>query len=1200
MKRLFCLLFCLLGLCIYAQDYSDFAELKSKAESGDINAQSKLGAFYYSEQNYSEAIKWLTKAAENGDAVAQFNLAICYSNGQGVPKDDMETLTWIQKAAEQGLKEAQYNLGFYYYNGIIVPQDYSKAIIWYKKAAEQGLVEAQYNIGLIYNNLENYSEAVYWFKKAAEQGYAGAQFSLGNSYRFAKGVPNNDIEAVKWYRKAAEQGYAIAQNNLGYCYEYGIGTNQDISEAVKWFRKAAEQGLAEAQCCMGGCYDYGLGVVKNHKEALNYYTKSAEQGQKDAMYILATKYENGEGVPHDIDKAVKLYIKSAELGKDESQIHLSKLCKSGIIALQDYPEITKWLDKAEFQEFGEIYKYIGNKVWQEFRSQFPDPYRVLACQEIKDGGRVYIISEPPENISLQDIEQIFDGYIHFVWTKSKDLGYDGMIKDIVVYTDGIPTICHEQIICDLNELLYNTTYKASYLSLPYEGGPQQKFYDTDCAFTINDKSLHDWVFGESNSFLNLLNGTKLSSQEIFLNQLFGVFASNTDNIVMWTMPFSCDISNYKDLIHIFGIESDMILGAVYSNNVVGIIGRKRGTSIISFPPLRTDEVIMLAASGNDIGQSLDIGTPSYLRIDGEYDWCPAWVSNNIRNSEYAHLMTITDCYMKFWLFNNRYEILGYDNCRPNSCFNNKEFNDIIKEQHSLIFNWNTDKYAFVTYYPEGTIMHFRNIGCLNFNLINDRDMSQYSTIEKDAYDFFLNSHSTEIFRVAQYTMLYEIFKSSKITAKNDSSYNIDDRELPFLRSARTILESVKNLSDFEIDNISKKIYKEALAPQLSIMTEKDIVDFVNEAGEGQIIREKWEMSLQADAEEKAKQLNITYEQYIKSDDYKVMKSQIENEINKEILVKFDVFNKNIEEFFSYCYIVGPVKRMRTVLSGLSSLEFEKLCRYCASPRTYKETDLEHIIKISSSLYCLSVIAQYSEYFGINIKDMFDDYVRYHDNRGKTWFKTPSVIIINNYMNITKITPKNGIVYYTPFGGHGIYFSYEETRPSTTTKGQQVLHFTGDPLRDAYYYAQKAVKVSNDNPGEMLEYVRKSKEALSQEITSKKKFSSKEEFEKYNNLYNNIERRIYSEMRKSSKSNEDKDVLMKDFSEVKTLAELELANNNLSEKKKGSYTFIQKVAERQEKILKEKKVEDIEDEEIKQLKKEIKRLQMTLAELKKNQ
>ncbi len=200
----------------------------------------------YNKKDYSEAVNWCRKAAEQGHAEAQHNLGWCYNNGYGVSQSWSEAVKWYRKAAEQGFARAQYNLGVCYDNGEGVTQSYSEAVKWYRKAAEQGHADAQYNLGWCYQYGEgvsqSYSEAVKWYRKAAEQGDADAQFNLGNRYKKGEGVTQSYSEAVKWYRKAAEQGLAGAQYNLGLCYEYGEGVSKSISDAVKWYCKAAEQG----------------------------------------------------------------------------------------------------------------------------------------------------------------------------------------------------------------------------------------------------------------------------------------------------------------------------------------------------------------------------------------------------------------------------------------------------------------------------------------------------------------------------------------------------------------------------------------------------------------------------------------------------------------------------------------------------------------------------------------------------------------------------------------------------------------------------------------------------------------------------------------------------------------------------------------------------------------------------------------------
>ena len=251
------------------------------------------GLEHYDKKNYTEAVKWYRKAAEQGLATAQCNLGICYRNGDGVTQDYYEAVKWYRKAAEQGLARAQNNLGLCYEYGDGVTKDSTEAVKWYQKAAEQGHARAQNNLGYCYQYgqgvTQDYYEAEKWYRKAAEQGYAYAQFNLGVCYEKGDGVTQNYTEAIKWYRKAAEQGYANAQFNIGYCYEKGNGVSKDITEAVKYYRKAAEQGLAIAQFYLGGRYEFGEGVAKSITEAVKWYRKAAAQGYdyaKDSLKRL--------------------------------------------------------------------------------------------------------------------------------------------------------------------------------------------------------------------------------------------------------------------------------------------------------------------------------------------------------------------------------------------------------------------------------------------------------------------------------------------------------------------------------------------------------------------------------------------------------------------------------------------------------------------------------------------------------------------------------------------------------------------------------------------------------------------------------------------------------------------------------------------------------------------------------------------------
>tara|TARA_B100000809_G_scaffold144074_1_gene141637 strand:+ start:42 stop:566 length:525 start_codon:yes stop_codon:yes gene_type:complete len=55
----------------------------------------------------ARSFKKTLKAAEQGDAVAQFSLGVMYYKGHGVPENDAEAVKWYRKAAEQGNEGAK-------------------------------------------------------------------------------------------------------------------------------------------------------------------------------------------------------------------------------------------------------------------------------------------------------------------------------------------------------------------------------------------------------------------------------------------------------------------------------------------------------------------------------------------------------------------------------------------------------------------------------------------------------------------------------------------------------------------------------------------------------------------------------------------------------------------------------------------------------------------------------------------------------------------------------------------------------------------------------------------------------------------------------------------------------------------------------------------------------------------------------------
>jgi len=153
--------------------------------------------------DYATALHEFTIAAEEGLALAQYNLAILYFSGQGVGQDFEEAFKWTAAAAEQGHIAAQFNLGALYYEGQGTKQDRQVAFDWYKQAGDAD--------------------------------YAPAQFNLAEMYYLGNGVKKDLIYAHAWVSRAIENEYIFAAELLE-DIEDDLSSSQ-LSEARRLFAR---------------------------------------------------------------------------------------------------------------------------------------------------------------------------------------------------------------------------------------------------------------------------------------------------------------------------------------------------------------------------------------------------------------------------------------------------------------------------------------------------------------------------------------------------------------------------------------------------------------------------------------------------------------------------------------------------------------------------------------------------------------------------------------------------------------------------------------------------------------------------------------------------------------------------------------------------------------------------------------------------
>ena len=99
----------------------------------------------YSAGDFEVALKEFRPLAEQGDVDAQFNLAVMYRKGEGVPQDNAQALRWYRMAANQGDAQAQNNLGGMYKKGEGAPRDNVSAHMWYSIATKNGSERSREN-----------------------------------------------------------------------------------------------------------------------------------------------------------------------------------------------------------------------------------------------------------------------------------------------------------------------------------------------------------------------------------------------------------------------------------------------------------------------------------------------------------------------------------------------------------------------------------------------------------------------------------------------------------------------------------------------------------------------------------------------------------------------------------------------------------------------------------------------------------------------------------------------------------------------------------------------------------------------------------------------------------------------------------------------------------------------------------------------
>lgn len=305
------------------------------ASENNVEAQRKLGILYNGESviapDVVRSLGWFARAAENGDAVSRRALGLHAAEGYpSVTNDSSAAIKWLTLAADQGDAEAQYWLSILYDGAGDIPANAELALKWETAAALQGHPYAQYHLGEYYSQQKNYDEASKWFASAAEHDIPAMQFDVAQKYYVGRdGIAQDLNKAFQLVQKAAQtvnagkdaDNYANAKyyHMLADLYYNGQGTRQNFTEALKWYTRAADLGSGQAAYRIAEMYRIGQGVRKNVQTAIEWFAKAHDNYNKDAAFTIARIYATGEGaVKLDMDEAQKWFVAAIRSGNEDA------------------------------------------------------------------------------------------------------------------------------------------------------------------------------------------------------------------------------------------------------------------------------------------------------------------------------------------------------------------------------------------------------------------------------------------------------------------------------------------------------------------------------------------------------------------------------------------------------------------------------------------------------------------------------------------------------------------------------------------------------------------------------------------------------------------------------------------------------------------------------------------------------------------
>jgi len=336
----------------------DVEILRTRARDGDTEAQFDL-ALRYSDgtgvpESASTAFRWLRRAAADGHVEAMAAYGRCFHGGLGVKVDEREALHWYERAFDAGCEDVHLDLGQLLSAPESTVRDLDRALLILKEGwdahADPGCAGL---IGELYEEeLDDEKAALHWMHVAAEAGDSSAMVTLGYRHRFGEGVERSFPKMLRWYRAAADEDDATGIANLAICYQNGEGVRRDPIKAHELREQAAEFGHGGSRVWLAFARVDGTGCDPDPILGRTLLEALAE-GDPEVAHDLADRLLDGPGLEHDEAAGLRWMRSAADRGHAAALTYLGVLYWYGKFVEENRERAIELYRRA--MEFGDPY-----------------------------------------------------------------------------------------------------------------------------------------------------------------------------------------------------------------------------------------------------------------------------------------------------------------------------------------------------------------------------------------------------------------------------------------------------------------------------------------------------------------------------------------------------------------------------------------------------------------------------------------------------------------------------------------------------------------------------------------------------------------------------------------------------------------------------------------------------------------------------